>query len=1014
MMEQRLHRPTPEHDAQLQAVTAQIAAITHEYSLGVSDVLAGHNVDDLIRVANDPYAPGGVFEAMSRDSLNFMGLLVPRFKVLYPEVHEDRITADAASAVETAEQMVIASKIFEKVASEIDGPTGLSDATCSNLARYNPGNQNVVIDMTQSLYAKYVADHKAGKDVRILRHNGEAFGHIGGDLAVTMADNEGGAKSISLDEYKILLLLNDRRDLRKRLAKRSDPDVAATLRAVEDIPMHAYQQQFKDIVEPTRLGKSFSSVGHGAQTLSAHAVRAALKTSQRVAVDHKKVVSTAALVGVAGTFGLSVIEPARAQAATTPRLGTSLYTANQASTFPKSAASEVDGGLVVMASPTAQLSSVKQQSQEINDGGIIITQEAAMVLPAAPLPISNILQIKNETVQKALTNAIANGDIMGGARALTNASGVQRIEVSTATPVHATIENLDAALAKTPGVPQKIVGEVRNRLIIASAALDDPDILNTISAEEWNVIQGGQDSAATQSAISQLTDKHAANLGRLNNGLKADSTPDQQRQLAELLASSEYYGAYETPSVIAPKVEQLAPVNSQKNSELPSGLPESAKLVTPEIVAKMLPNASQSTIDKNYGLIMKALASRGATEPTMALYTFATIGVETSTFKPIREWGRGAGRYRTSTGDYYGRGFIQLTWESNYRKAGKAIGIDLINNPDLALEPEIAAKIFAWYLTAGNHDERIRNALKAGDLAEARAVVNGGTNGLHRFSDAYNGGLKAVEAASPAIPSAPVPAPAPAPIPTTPTTPPETFLIPIDNGDGLVIAAQPSQQTPDSAENPTTPIDAPPVPQPPTDSPAPESSPTATAPDSNVETATGEAQRVAEIASLKASGQFNQSQASPDAPRSPLMKLYEQQGKENGKLDNIVELGPQWPNMKLAKPAAEAFLKLNDAFKAQFGSDIPLNDAYRDYDNQVAMKAKKTREGQPQFAATPGSSIHGWGLAFDGGGNFQSFTTAEYNWMLANGLDYGWNHPAFAAPGSNAPEPWQWEYVLGE
>lgn len=46
---------------------------------------------------------------------------------------------------------------------------------------------------------------------------------------------------------------------------------------------------------------------------------------------------------------------------------------------------------------------------------------------------------------------------------------------------------------------------------------------------------------------------------------------------------------------------------------------------------------------------------------------------------------------------YHGRGFIQLTGRDNYRMAGDALGIDLINKPQLAERPEIAAKIAVWY-----------------------------------------------------------------------------------------------------------------------------------------------------------------------------------------------------------------------------------------------------------------------------------------------------------------------------
>lgn len=54
----------------------------------------------------------------------------------------------------------------------------------------------------------------------------------------------------------------------------------------------------------------------------------------------------------------------------------------------------------------------------------------------------------------------------------------------------------------------------------------------------------------------------------------------------------------------------------------------------------------------------------------------------------------------THAGDgirYHGRGFIQITGRDNYRMAGEAIGMDLVNHPELAARPDVAAKIAVWY-----------------------------------------------------------------------------------------------------------------------------------------------------------------------------------------------------------------------------------------------------------------------------------------------------------------------------
>jgi putative chitinase len=46
---------------------------------------------------------------------------------------------------------------------------------------------------------------------------------------------------------------------------------------------------------------------------------------------------------------------------------------------------------------------------------------------------------------------------------------------------------------------------------------------------------------------------------------------------------------------------------------------------------------------------------------------------------------------------YRGRGFLQLTGRYNYRVAGKALGLPLEENPDLASNPKIASKIAVWF-----------------------------------------------------------------------------------------------------------------------------------------------------------------------------------------------------------------------------------------------------------------------------------------------------------------------------
>jgi hypothetical protein len=58
--------------------------------------------------------------------------------------------------------------------------------------------------------------------------------------------------------------------------------------------------------------------------------------------------------------------------------------------------------------------------------------------------------------------------------------------------------------------------------------------------------------------------------------------------------------------------------------------------------------------------------------------------------------------------------------------------------------------------------------------------------------------------------------------------------------------------------------------------------------------------------------------------------------------------------------------------------------------------------------------MHGWGKAVDftdNGVSITSFDQSAHQWLVANGHRFGWNFPAFAAPGQPCPEPWHWEWV---
>ncbi len=133
-------------------------------------------------------------------------------------------------------------------------------------------------------------------------------------------------------------------------------------------------------------------------------------------------------------------------------------------------------------------------------------------------------------------------------------------------------------------------------------------------------------------------------------------------------------------------------------------------------------------------------------------YALATAFHETAhTMMPIKEFG-GNGYYRRmydiegarpalarrygniTPGDgvrYAGRGYVQLTWRVNYERAGKKLGVDLVGNPDLAMDPAIAARIMregmvdGWFTGKGFKHYLPQPIATKGQFAQARRIING-------------------------------------------------------------------------------------------------------------------------------------------------------------------------------------------------------------------------------------------------------------------------------------------------
>jgi predicted chitinase len=166
--------------------------------------------------------------------------------------------------------------------------------------------------------------------------------------------------------------------------------------------------------------------------------------------------------------------------------------------------------------------------------------------------------------------------------------------------------------------------------------------------------------------------------------------------------------------------------------------------IKPETIAAALGSFGPiENVRSNWPLIEGALDRHEISSLPTRIAAIATVAVETGRFAPIRE--RGGPAYftknyenradlgNTQVGDgakFYGRGYIQITGRSNYAEYGREIGVDLIANPDLALDPAIGAEVLALFF-------RTKNIPRLADARKWEAVrkrVNGGLNGWDRFS----------------------------------------------------------------------------------------------------------------------------------------------------------------------------------------------------------------------------------------------------------------------------------------
>jgi len=176
--------------------------------------------------------------------------------------------------------------------------------------------------------------------------------------------------------------------------------------------------------------------------------------------------------------------------------------------------------------------------------------------------------------------------------------------------------------------------------------------------------------------------------------------------------------------------------------------------ITVQQLLQILPNASSRA--GVFVPVLNVAMSKYAIVTKLRIAAFlAQVGHESGQLRYVRELGSDAylekydkGRLAERLGNtpeddgdgqlYRGRGLIQITGRANYAECGEALGLDLLQQPELLERPEHAAMSAAWFW----HRAGLNTFADRGDLLTITKRINGGTNGLADRQALYERALK--------------------------------------------------------------------------------------------------------------------------------------------------------------------------------------------------------------------------------------------------------------------------------
>ncbi|WP_332605538.1 hypothetical protein [Acinetobacter sp. ESBL14] len=137
---------------------------------------------------------------------------------------------------------------------------------------------------------------------------------------------------------------------------------------------------------------------------------------------------------------------------------------------------------------------------------------------------------------------------------------------------------------------------------------------------------------------------------------------------------------------------------------------------------------SQSQVD-GINFLVSVLVGEQTITSAQAAYILATAWHETArTMQPVIEYGSEKYLKSKQYYPYIGYGYVQLTWLANYKRMGDYLKIDLVKNPKLALQADIAARVMIVGMKKGMFTgKKLENYINQDkkDYINARRIING-------------------------------------------------------------------------------------------------------------------------------------------------------------------------------------------------------------------------------------------------------------------------------------------------